>query len=85
MDSSKIKSLFNTKFLVFSLILHLALNRSLPDLELVAESSLLSILRWNYKVNMDKTMCSDDHGQIVLVQYSLELSKLSGIPFLWIV
>ncbi|KAH1199341.1 Syntaxin-binding protein 5 [Glycine max] len=58
--------------------------RSLPDLELVAESSLLSILRWNYKVNMDKTMCSDDHGQIVLVQYSLELSKLSGIPFLGI-
>ncbi|KAL5074426.1 hypothetical protein RYX36_013410, partial [Vicia faba] len=27
--------------------------RSLPDLELVTESSLLSILRWNYKVNMD--------------------------------
>jgi hypothetical protein len=43
--------------------------RSLPDLELVTESSLLSILRWNYKVNMDKTMCSDDNGQIVLVKY----------------
>ncbi|XP_061348834.1 uncharacterized protein LOC133294202 isoform X2 [Gastrolobium bilobum] len=40
--------------------------RSLPDLELVAESSLLSILRWNYKVNMDKTLCSDDNGHIVL-------------------
>lgn len=81
MDSSKIKSLFNTKFLVFSLILPLALNRSLPDLELVAESSLLSILRWNYKVNMDKTMCSDDYGEIVLVQYSLELSNCQGFHF----
>ncbi|KAG4936889.1 hypothetical protein JHK84_050994 [Glycine max] len=50
--------------------------RSLPDLELVAESSLLSILRWNYKVNMDKTMCSDDHGQIVLANSS-ELAFMS--------
>ncbi|TKY65816.1 Syntaxin-binding protein 5 [Spatholobus suberectus] len=50
--------------------------RSLPDLELVAESSLLSILRWNYKVNMDKTMCSDDYGQIVLANSS-ELAFMS--------
>lgn len=50
--------------------------RSLPDLELVAESSLLSILRWNYKVNMDKTMCSDDYGQIVLANGS-ELAFIS--------
>lgn len=50
--------------------------RSLPDLELVAESSLLSILRWNYKVNMDKTMCSDDNGQIVLANGS-ELAFIS--------
>ncbi|KAM1949471.1 hypothetical protein ACFX15_009524 [Malus domestica] len=34
--------------------------RSIPDLELVKESSLLSILRWNCKANMDKTMSSDD-------------------------
>ncbi|WJX82145.1 hypothetical protein P8452_64941 [Trifolium repens] len=50
--------------------------RSLPDLELVTESSLLSILRWNYKVNMDKTMCSDDNGQIVLANGS-ELAFIS--------
>ncbi|KAK7294709.1 hypothetical protein RJT34_17602 [Clitoria ternatea] len=50
--------------------------RSVPDLELVAESSLLSILRWNYKVNMDKTMCSDDYGQIVLANGS-ELAFIS--------
>ncbi|ONI03742.1 hypothetical protein PRUPE_6G279100 [Prunus persica] len=34
--------------------------RSLPDLELVKESSLMSILRWNCKANMDKTMSADD-------------------------
>ncbi|KAL5058144.1 hypothetical protein RYX36_029748 [Vicia faba] len=50
--------------------------RSLPDLELVTESSLLSILKWNYKVNMDKTMCSDDNGQIVLTNGS-ELAFIS--------
>ncbi|CAL0302627.1 unnamed protein product [Lupinus luteus] len=54
--------------------------RSLPDLELVAESSLLSLLRWNYKVNMDKTMCSDDNGHIVLTNgYELAfISLLAG-------
>ncbi|KAK7256904.1 hypothetical protein RIF29_30478 [Crotalaria pallida] len=50
--------------------------RSLPDLELVAESSLLPILRWNYKVNMDKTMCSDDNGHIALANGS-ELAFIS--------
>ncbi|GMI79923.1 Tomosyn [Hibiscus trionum] len=39
--------------------------RSLPDLELVKESSIKSILRWNYKANMDKLMTSDD-GQVTL-------------------
>nr|XP_011466469.1 PREDICTED: uncharacterized protein LOC101312178 isoform X2 [Fragaria vesca subsp. vesca] len=34
--------------------------RSIPDLELVKESSLMSILRWNCKANMDKTMSFDD-------------------------
>uniref|UniRef100_A0A2N9H7E9 V-SNARE coiled-coil homology domain-containing protein n=1 Tax=Fagus sylvatica TaxID=28930 RepID=A0A2N9H7E9_FAGSY len=40
--------------------------RSLPDLKLVKESSLMSILRWNFKANMDKTMSSSDNGQITL-------------------
>ncbi|XP_054783752.1 uncharacterized protein LOC129290785 isoform X2 [Prosopis cineraria] len=50
--------------------------RSYPNLELVQESSLLSILRWNYKVNMDKTMCSDDNGNIALANGS-ELTFIS--------
>ncbi|KDO56671.1 hypothetical protein CISIN_1g001279mg [Citrus sinensis] len=43
--------------------------RSLPDLELVMESSLMSILRWNFKANMDKTI-SADNGQITLANGS---------------
>ncbi|XP_022745688.1 uncharacterized protein LOC111295998 isoform X3 [Durio zibethinus] len=39
--------------------------RSLPDLELVKESSIVSILRWNYKANMDKLMTSDN-AQVAL-------------------
>ncbi|XP_058002997.1 uncharacterized protein LOC110665372 isoform X2 [Hevea brasiliensis] len=39
--------------------------RSFPDLELVKESSLMSILRWNYKTNMEKNM-SFDNGLITL-------------------
>ncbi|XP_021620762.1 uncharacterized protein LOC110621044 isoform X2 [Manihot esculenta] len=39
--------------------------RSFPDLELVKESSLMSILRWNYKASMEKKMGSDN-GQITL-------------------
>ncbi|OMO85028.1 hypothetical protein CCACVL1_10464 [Corchorus capsularis] len=34
--------------------------RSLPDLELVKASSIISILKWNYKANMDKLMTSDN-------------------------
>ncbi|OMO97590.1 Lethal(2) giant larvae protein [Corchorus olitorius] len=34
--------------------------RSLPDLELVKASSIMSILKWNYKANMDKLMTSDN-------------------------
>ncbi|KAJ0979358.1 hypothetical protein J5N97_014832 [Dioscorea zingiberensis] len=41
--------------------------RSLPDLEVLSESSLMSILRWSFKANMDKTICSYDYGQIALV------------------
>ncbi|KAI8564240.1 hypothetical protein RHMOL_Rhmol03G0166700 [Rhododendron molle] len=40
--------------------------RSLPDLELVGESSLMSILRWNFKTSMTKTISSSDTGHIVL-------------------
>ncbi|KAL1197022.1 hypothetical protein V5N11_024817 [Cardamine amara subsp. amara] len=41
--------------------------RSFPDLEVVGESSLLSLLRWNFKPNMEKTVCSDDFGHVVVV------------------
>ncbi|KAF9674595.1 hypothetical protein SADUNF_Sadunf10G0143400 [Salix dunnii] len=41
--------------------------RSLPDLEVVGESSLMSILRWNMKTNMEKTICSSENAQIILV------------------
>ncbi|XP_020875912.1 uncharacterized protein LOC9307240 [Arabidopsis lyrata subsp. lyrata] len=41
--------------------------RSFPNLEAVGESSLLSLLRWNFKPNMEKTVCSDDLGHVVLV------------------
>ncbi|XP_060674282.1 uncharacterized protein LOC107430890 isoform X2 [Ziziphus jujuba] len=40
--------------------------RSIPDLELIKESSLMSILRWNFKANMNKLMSSCDNGQITL-------------------
>ncbi|XP_038903847.1 LOW QUALITY PROTEIN: uncharacterized protein LOC120090335 [Benincasa hispida] len=40
--------------------------RSLPDLELLKESSLQSILMWNFTVNMDKISSSSEQGQIVL-------------------
>lgn len=46
--------------------------RSLPDLELVKESSIKSILRWNYKANMDKLMTSDN-AQVALVHSLLSL------------
>ncbi|GMH30553.1 hypothetical protein Nepgr_032396 [Nepenthes gracilis] len=41
--------------------------RSLPNLEVLGEYSLMSVLRWNFKSNMDKTMSSTDNGQIALV------------------
>lgn len=45
---------------------YLSMGRSVPDLELVKDSSLMSILRWNCKANMDRTMSSDD-AHITLV------------------
>ncbi|KAF8115181.1 hypothetical protein N665_0029s0027 [Sinapis alba] len=41
--------------------------RSFPNLEVVGESSLLSLLSWNFKTNMEKTVCSDDFGHVFLV------------------
>uniref|UniRef100_A0A5B7B8W9 V-SNARE coiled-coil homology domain-containing protein n=1 Tax=Davidia involucrata TaxID=16924 RepID=A0A5B7B8W9_DAVIN len=50
--------------------------RSLPDLELVKETSLMSILRWNFKANMDRTMSSTDNGHITLAN-GCELAFIS--------
>ncbi|XP_059302303.1 uncharacterized protein LOC132054273 isoform X2 [Lycium ferocissimum] len=44
--------------------------RSLPDLDVLGESSLLSILRWNSKINMDKTISSPGKAMISLVNGS---------------
>ncbi|GAB2288343.1 hypothetical protein Dimus_022676 [Dionaea muscipula] len=41
--------------------------RSLPNLEIMEESSLMSILRWNFKPNMDRTLSATNKGQIALV------------------
>ncbi|KAM0887411.1 hypothetical protein ACQ4PT_029066 [Festuca glaucescens] len=43
--------------------------RSLPDLEILAESSLMHLLRWSYKTGMDKCM-SSSNGQIAMVNGS---------------
>ncbi|GJN10592.1 hypothetical protein PR202_ga28699 [Eleusine coracana subsp. coracana] len=43
--------------------------RSVPDLALVAECSLMSLLRWSYKTGMDKST-STSNGQIALVNGS---------------
>lgn len=50
--------------------------RSLPELEVLAESSLMSVLRWNFKTNMEKTMSFYDNGQISLVN-GCEIAFLS--------
>ncbi|CAH8389726.1 unnamed protein product [Eruca vesicaria subsp. sativa] len=50
--------------------------RSFPNLEVVGESSLLSLLSWNFKPNMEKTVCSDDFGHLFLVN-GCEVSILS--------
>lgn len=43
------------------------MGRSLTTLEVMLESSLMTILRWNFKMNMEKMMCSSNRGQIILV------------------
>ncbi|XP_031373357.1 uncharacterized protein LOC116188258 isoform X3 [Punica granatum] len=41
--------------------------RSLPNLEVICESSFGSLLRWSFKTNMDKTLSFTENGQITLV------------------
>ncbi|CAO2825683.1 unnamed protein product [Amaranthus hypochondriacus] len=41
--------------------------RSLQNLEVLGEVSLLSMLRWNFRTNMDKTMACTEKGQITLL------------------
>ncbi|KAL3536530.1 hypothetical protein ACH5RR_004991 [Cinchona calisaya] len=50
--------------------------RSLPNLELVKENTIMSLLRWNFKANMERTMSSTDTGHLTLVNGS-ELVFLS--------
>lgn len=50
--------------------------RSFPDLEMVMESSLMSVLRWNFRPNMEKMTTSSDNGQICLANGS-ELAFIS--------
>jgi len=45
------------------------MGRSVPNLAIVAESSLMSLLRWSYKTGMDKS-ASSSNGQITLVFFS---------------
>ncbi|KAL8517245.1 hypothetical protein ACS0TY_015467 [Phlomoides rotata] len=40
--------------------------RSLPDLELVKDFSILSVLRWNFKANMERMISSTENLQIAL-------------------
>lgn len=42
------------------------MSRSLPELAILAESSLMSLSRWSYKAGMEKSM-SSANGQIALV------------------
>lgn len=45
------------------------LHRSFPELEIVKECSLMSVLRWNFKKNMEKTLTSTTTGQLALVSH----------------
>ncbi|XP_058748212.1 uncharacterized protein LOC131621026 isoform X2 [Vicia villosa] len=59
--------------------------RSLPTLEVLGESSLMSLLRWNLKTDMEKTICSSSIGQTILVNgnEAAFLSLLSCKNELW--
>ncbi|KAI3470889.1 hypothetical protein Pfo_027552 [Paulownia fortunei] len=54
--------------------------RSLPELELLGNTSMMSILRWNFKNNMDKTMSASDKGQVTLVN-GCEFAFVSLLAF----
>jgi syntaxin-binding protein 5 len=41
-----------------------------PDLAIVAETSLMSLLRWSYKTGMEKST-SSSNGQVTLVIFFL--------------
>lgn len=45
------------------------MDRSLPNLEVIGECSLESLLRWSFKTNMDKTLSFNENGQIILVDF----------------
>lgn len=50
--------------------------RSLPDLKVLAETSIMSILRWNFMTKMENTMSSFGNGHITMV-YGCELAVIS--------
>ncbi|XP_050207178.1 uncharacterized protein LOC126656614 [Mercurialis annua] len=53
--------------------------RSFPDFELMKDSSLKSILRWNFKSNMEKMMSSDNEQMVLANGCELAfISLLSG-------
>ncbi|XWS65837.1 hypothetical protein CRYUN_Cryun05aG0147900 [Craigia yunnanensis] len=49
---------------------------SLTTLEVMRESSLMTILRWNFKMNMEKMICSSNRGQIILI-HGCEFAAIS--------
>ncbi|KAK1415488.1 hypothetical protein QVD17_31270 [Tagetes erecta] len=50
--------------------------RSLPDLNVLAETSIMSILRWNFKTHMENTMSSFGNANITMV-YGCEFAVIS--------
>ncbi|KAM1020254.1 hypothetical protein ACFX13_042250 [Malus domestica] len=54
--------------------------RSFPNLEEVGEFSLMSVLRWSFKIKVDKTICSSDHGQMILLVSLLSRENDFRIP-----
>lgn len=52
------------------------INRSLPNFEVIWESSLKSVLRWNFRTNMEKMMSSYGNGQISMVELISVLTNL---------
>ncbi|XP_073016310.1 uncharacterized protein [Primulina eburnea] len=60
--------------------------RSVTDLKMVKEYSLMSDLRWNFQANMERTFSSTDNGQIMMA-YGCEvafISLLTGKSDFWI-